>query len=108
MHRLQLELLSLHAEGGDSQHVHRQVDKSLGLALDSLEADDLVEACSTNGPIVRDRTGAEFFVFAHVNSGHCRQKQFNASGINGVRKVYGLFDIIRDTYERNPEWVFPK
>ena len=109
MHRLELELIYLQAEEGDSLYVHRQVTKTLDLALDSSEVDDLVGACSTNGPIARDLTDAELLVFAHVNSQHCRYEQSNALWIiDGVRKPYSLFDMIRGTRRRNPEYGCPK
>ena len=101
------QLVPMHAEGGDPRAALHQANKTLGLALDSSEIDYLVKAYSMNGPIARDPTDAELFMFAQVNSEHCRHKQFNASWtIDGVRKPYSLFDMIRNTHQRNPEYVY--
>lgn len=100
------QLIPMHAEGSDPRDVLRQANKSLGLALDSSEIDYLVEAYSMDGQIARDPTDAELFMFAQINSEHCRHKQFNAAWtIDGVQKPYSLFDMIRNTHRRNPEYV---
>ena len=71
------------------------------LALDSSEVDDLVEACSVNGPIARDVVDAELFVLAYVSSEHCRHEQFNTLWIiDGVRKPYSPFDMIQNTSKK--------
>ena len=99
-------LIPMHAEGSDPRDVLRQVNKTLGLALDSSEVDYLVEAYSMNGPIARDPTDAELFMFAQINSEHCRHKQFNASwSVDGVQKQHSLFDMIRNTYQCNPKYA---
>ena len=99
-------LIPMHAEGSDPRDVLRQVNKTLGLALDSSEVDYLVEAYSMTGPIARDPTDAELFMFAQVNSEHCRHKQFSASyTIDGAQKPYSLFDMIRNTHWKSPEYV---
>ena len=98
------QLIPMHAEGSDPRDALRQANKNLGLALDATEIDYLVEAYAMSGPIARDPTDAELFMFAQVNSEHCRHKQFNASWtIDGVQKPYSLFDMIRNTHQKNPE-----
>ena len=101
------QLIPMHAQGSDPRDVLHQANKAFGLALDSSEVDYLVEAYSMKGPIARDPSDAELFMFAQINSEHCRHKQFSASWvIDSVRKPNSLFDMIRETHRRNPECVF--
>ncbi|KAL8822895.1 MAG: hypothetical protein Q9191_006377, partial [Dirinaria sp. TL-2023a] len=95
---------------GDSRQSNRDAlesaNKSLGLALDASEIDYLLDAYASNGAIARSPTDVELFMFAQVNSEHCRHKQFNASWtIDGVQKPRSLFSMIRNTHERNPKHV---
>ncbi|KAF9241871.1 CobB/CobQ-like glutamine amidotransferase domain-containing protein [Melanogaster broomeanus] len=54
-------------------------NKALGLALAADEIDYLVDAFVAGAsPINRNPTDAELFMFAQVNSEHCRHKIFNA------------------------------
>ncbi|KIJ49542.1 hypothetical protein M422DRAFT_27905 [Sphaerobolus stellatus SS14] len=74
-------------------------NKTMGLALASDEMDYLLNAfVSGASPLKRNPTDAELFMFAQVNSEHCRHKIFNASWtIGGVSKPYSLFKMIRNT-----------
>ncbi|KAI0061618.1 phosphoribosylformylglycinamidin [Artomyces pyxidatus] len=76
-----------------------QANKNLGLALASDEIDYLVDAfVSGASPIDRSPTDAELFMFAQVNSEHCRHKIFNASWtIDGHAQDMSLFQMIRNT-----------
>ncbi|KAG8970391.1 hypothetical protein FRB90_010666, partial [Tulasnella sp. 427] len=78
-------------------------NKTLGLALASDEIDYLVKAfVSGDHPIGRNPTDAELFMFAQVNSEHCRHKIFNASwAIDGQAKDLSLFQMIRNTEKLN-------
>lgn len=78
-------------------------NKSLGLALAGDEIDYLVKAfVSGEHPIGRNPTDAELFMFAQVNSEHCRHKIFNASWtIDGQSKDLSLFQMIRNTEKLN-------
>ena len=80
-----------------------RANKSLGLALASDEIDYLVEAfVSGKSPIDRNPTDAELFMFAQVNSEHCRHKIFNASwSIDGQALDKSLFQMIRNTEQIN-------
>ncbi|GJJ06407.1 hypothetical protein Clacol_000598 [Clathrus columnatus] len=74
-------------------------NKALGLALTEDEIDYLLSAY-LDGPQAQRRnpTDAELFMFAQVNSEHCRHKIFNASWtIDGVKKPHSLFQMIRHT-----------
>ncbi|CDO72506.1 hypothetical protein BN946_scf184980.g47 [Trametes cinnabarina] len=78
-------------------------NKELGLALSSDEIDYLIDAYVTgNSPINRNPTDAELFMFAQVNSEHCRHKIFNASWtIDGQAQDTSLFRMIRNTEKLN-------
>ncbi|KAH9942533.1 phosphoribosylformylglycinamidine synthase [Epithele typhae] len=78
-------------------------NKELGLALSADEMDYLVDAY-VSGPAAmgRNPTDAELFMFAQVNSEHCRHKIFNASWtIDGEDRDTSLFQMIRNTEKLN-------
>ena len=84
----------------------QDANKALGLALDASEIEYLLDAFAKDGPVPRDPFDVELFMFAQVNSEHCRHKQFNASWvIDGEKKAHSLFDMIRNTYKKNPKYV---
>jgi phosphoribosylformylglycinamidine synthase len=80
-----------------------KANTELGLALASDEIDYLVSAfVSGPSPIARDPTDAELFMFAQVNSEHCRHKIFNASWtVDGMTQDMSLFQMIRNTEKLN-------
>lgn len=81
-----------------------RANKELGLALDQGEIDYLVNAFNT--VIGRKPTDVELFMFAQVNSEHCRHKIFNADWtIDGVKKDLSLFKMIRNTHSKNPQYT---
>lgn len=81
-----------------------QANKDLGLALDQGEIDYLIHAFNT--VIGRKPTDVELFMFAQVNSEHCRHKIFNADWtIDGVKKDMSLFQMIRNTHKKNPQYT---
>ncbi len=101
-----LEIIEFGAEQDDSRKALESANKSLGLALDAAEIDYILSVYVTNGPMTRSLTDVELFMFAQVNSEHCRHKQFNAAWtIDGEKKPKSLFDMIRNTHERNPQHV---
>ncbi|KDR67820.1 hypothetical protein GALMADRAFT_257671 [Galerina marginata CBS 339.88] len=71
----------------------------LGLALAPTEIDYLIDAYITgDSPMRRNPTDAELFMFAQVNSEHCRHKIFNASWtIDHDLRSSSLFQMIRNT-----------
>ena len=81
-----------------------RANKELGLALAPDEINYLVDAFISGGnPIARNPTDAELFMFAQVNSEHCRHKIFNASWtINGTPQSTSLFQMIRNTESLSP------
>ncbi|KAG8821609.1 hypothetical protein FRC17_009777 [Serendipita sp. 399] len=74
-------------------------NRELGLALAEDEITYLVQAyVSGDEAMGRDPTDAELFMFAQVNSEHCRHKIFNASWtIDGQPQDKSLFSMIRNT-----------
>src|SRR5271156_1188877 len=80
----------------------QDANRNLGLALDASEIQYLADAYGKDGAVGRPPTDVELFMFAQVNSEHCRHKQFNASWvIDGEAKPYSLFYMIRNTHARN-------
>lgn len=78
-----------------------EANKNMGLALDTAE----IEYLNTSFPN-RDPTDVELFMFAQVNSEHCRHKIFNADWkIDGQNKAYSLFKMIRNTHQKFPEYT---
>jgi len=83
----------------EAKRALQEANVTLGLALTEDEIDYLISAY-VSGPdaIARDPTDAELFMFAQVNSEHCRHKIFNANWtIDGVQQEKSLFDMIRNT-----------
>ncbi|KAL2354785.1 phosphoribosylformylglycinamidine synthase [Cryomyces antarcticus] len=82
----------------------QRANRELGLALDGSEIDYLVEAYTEQ--LKRGPVDVELFMFAQVNSEHCRHKQFNADWtIDGMRKPRSLFSMIRNTHQKNSRHV---
>jgi phosphoribosylformylglycinamidine synthase len=88
----------------DPQVKLQTANKVLGLALDQGEIDYLVDAFVHT--IGRNPTDVELFMFAQVNSEHCRHKIFNADWeIDGEKKDLSLFKMIRNTEQKNPQYT---
>ncbi|MDR2063473.1 MAG: phosphoribosylformylglycinamidine synthase [Candidatus Nomurabacteria bacterium] len=74
-----------------------------GLALSPEEVAYLYGVAAKYG---RPLTDAEIFLFAQVNSEHCRHKIFNGEfRINGKVQEKSLFEMIKETYAKNPNTV---
>lgn len=81
-----------------------EANRTLGLALDGPEMDYLIDAYTNK--LKRDPTDVELFMFAQVNSEHCRHKQFNATWtIDDQVKDRSLFQMIRNTNQKNGQGV---
>tara|TARA_R110001632_G_scaffold12865_3_gene44450 strand:- start:99128 stop:103015 length:3888 start_codon:yes stop_codon:yes gene_type:complete len=75
----------------------------LGLALAEDEVDYLVSSFQTLG---RNPNDIELYMFAQANSEHCRHKIFNADWtIDGQDQPKSLFKMIKNTYEKCPDYV---
>ncbi|GAA6039440.1 hypothetical protein JCM8097_009547 [Rhodosporidiobolus ruineniae] len=81
-----------------------RANQELGLALAGDELDYLVECFLAAAAAGRDPTDVELFMFAQVNSEHCRHKIFNAAWvIDGQEKENSLFGMIRNTHKLTPQ-----
>ncbi|GAA5983893.1 hypothetical protein JCM10908_005964 [Rhodotorula pacifica] len=76
----------------------------LGLALAGEELDYLVDSFLASAASGRNPTDVELFMFAQVNSEHCRHKIFNAAWVvDGETKDNSLFGMIRNTHKLMPD-----
>ena len=92
-----LQTIDLLASGKEALE---QANIEMGLALSALEIDYLLDSFNELG---RDPTDVELMMFAQANSEHCRHKIFNSAWtINGEHKNDSLFDMIRQTHQKNP------
>ncbi|CAG8956024.1 hypothetical protein HYFRA_00008880 [Hymenoscyphus fraxineus] len=97
---LPLEVVDLWKEGSTPIEILKAYNVECGLALDPSEMEYLVQAYTQIGRAPYD---IELFMFAQVNSEHCRHKQFNASWtIDGITMGKSLFEMIRNTHTKNP------
>lgn len=100
------KIIELYEKSSKPRQILEEANRVLGLALDSSEIDYLVKAYAIGGPLSRSPFDVELFMFAQVNSEHCRHKQFNASwNIDGIEKPRSLFSMIRNTHVQNPGYV---
>ncbi|MFO5568540.1 phosphoribosylformylglycinamidine synthase, partial [Klebsiella pneumoniae] len=75
----------------------------LGLALADDEIDYLQDAFTRLG---RNPNDIELYMFAQANSEHCRHKIFNADWIiDGEQQPKSLFKMIKNTFEKTPDYV---
>ncbi|WP_178026321.1 phosphoribosylformylglycinamidine synthase [Plesiomonas shigelloides] len=81
-----------------------QANLRLGLALADEEIDYL-QASFTR--LQRNPNDIELYMFAQANSEHCRHKIFNADWIiDDQPQAKSLFKMIKNTFEKTPEYVF--
>lgn len=75
----------------------------LGLALATDEIDYLLDSFIR---LQRNPSDVELYMFAQANSEHCRHKIFNADWIiDGQPQPKSLFKMIKNTFEKTPEYV---
>ena len=75
----------------------------MGLALAEDEIDYLVSNFNALG---RNPNDIELYMFAQANSEHCRHKIFNADWtIDGEKQPKSLFKMIKNTFEKTPDYV---
>ncbi|MBQ9275654.1 MAG: phosphoribosylformylglycinamidine synthase [Succinivibrio sp.] len=81
----------------------RAANVSLGLALSEPEMEYLLESFKGLG---RDPTDIELYMFAQMNSEHCRHKVFGAAWeIDGQVQERSLFEMIKNTYDTHHDYV---
>ncbi|WP_223064496.1 phosphoribosylformylglycinamidine synthase [Frischella japonica] len=80
-----------------------EANKQLGLALASDEIEYLLESFNQ---LQRNPSDIELYMFAQANSEHCRHKIFNADWIiDGKPQTKSLFKMIKNSFEKTPEFV---
>ncbi|MBQ8708059.1 MAG: phosphoribosylformylglycinamidine synthase [Succinivibrionaceae bacterium] len=82
----------------------KEANVSMGLALSLDEMEYLTRSFTELG---RNPNDVELYMFAQANSEHCRHKVFNAQWvIDGKPQEKSLFKMIRNTYEKTPDYIF--
>lgn len=80
-----------------------EANSGLGLALSDIEIEYLLDNFQK---LDRNPTDVELVMFAQANSEHCRHKIFNAEWtIADQRMNKSLFELIKETYKKNPGHV---
>ena len=98
-----LEVVDIFADKNDPLRVLREYNQQMGLGLDQSEIEYLVDVFTKLGRPPHD---IELFMFAQVNSEHCRHKVFNAAWtIDGKKQNYSLFGMIRNTHQNAPDFT---
>ncbi|WP_345863327.1 phosphoribosylformylglycinamidine synthase [Shewanella algae] len=88
---------------GERRRALEIANREMGLAL----ADDEIDYLVTNFlRLERNPNDIELMMFAQANSEHCRHKIFNADWtIDGEVQPKSLFKMIKNTYEKTPDYV---
>jgi len=87
----------------DGMNALKDANVELGLALSESEMEYLLESFKVIG---RDPTDIELYMFAQMNSEHCRHKVFNAEWeIDGKKEDKSLFGMIRNTLNATPDYI---
>ncbi|KAK7947892.1 phosphoribosylformylglycinamidin [Apiospora aurea] len=101
--RKELIIVNIFAEGQEPLEVLHDYNKTNGLGLDESNMEYLVGKFKELG---RPPSDVELFMFAQVNSEHCRHHVFNSIWtIDGVQKVQTLFGMIKNTHQLNPKYT---
>ncbi|KAI9729497.1 MAG: hypothetical protein M1818_008520 [Claussenomyces sp. TS43310] len=101
--RIPLEVVDIFAEGAEPMDILKGYNRERGLALDQSEMEYLIQAYTQ---LNRAPYDVELFMFAQVNSEHCRHKQFNANWtIDGIAMGKTLFEMIKNTHSLNPKYT---
>lgn len=98
-----LEIVDIFAPGSNPLDILNDYNQKMGLALDPSEMEYLVQVFTQ---LKRPPHDIELFMFAQVNSEHCRHKQFNARWtIDGKTMEKSLFEMIKDTHKSSPDYT---
>ncbi|KAH6900817.1 CobB/CobQ-like glutamine amidotransferase domain-containing protein [Thelonectria olida] len=98
-----LEVVDIFSDGRGPLVALQEHNKKAGLGLDQPNMEYLVKQYAALG---RSPNDVELFMFAQVNSEHCRHHVFNAAWtIDGVSQENSLFGMIKNTHKKNPEYV---
>ncbi|SPO00732.1 related to phosphoribosylformylglycinamidine synthase [Cephalotrichum gorgonifer] len=100
---LPLEVVDIFNQESSPIDVLKAYNKKHGLSLDESEIEYLVNAFTE---LKRSPNDVELFMFAQVNSEHCRHKQFNANWtIDNVKMPHSLFQMIKNTHTKSPDFT---
>lgn len=95
--------ISASIEGFGPLAVLRAYNEQMGLGLDEISMEYLVDEYRKLG---RPPTDVELFMWAQVNSEHCRHHVFNAVWtIDGALMEHRLFDMIKNTHQQTPKFT---
>ena len=95
-----LRTVDLLGSVSDAKAKLMKANKEFGLALGEDEVEYLAQVFSNT----RNPTDVELFMFAQVNSEHCRHKIFNADWtIDGQKKQHTLLGMIKNTHRITPQ-----
>ncbi|KAI8450611.1 phosphoribosylformylglycinamidine synthase [Phakopsora pachyrhizi] len=88
----------------------KSANLNLGLALAEDEitylASAFTQTSESGKKIRRNPTDVELFMFAQVNSEHCRHKIFNANWkLDDLDRDHTLFSMIRNTHSKQPKYT---
>ncbi|KAK8872429.1 phosphoribosylformylglycinamidine synthase [Apiospora arundinis] len=101
--RRQLVIVEIFAEGQEPLAVFHEYNRKNGLGLDESNMKYLVSKYKELG---RPPSDVELFMFAQVNSEHCRHHEFNSAwNVDGAQKSQSLFGMIKNTHQRNPKYT---
>ncbi|BAP58551.1 phosphoribosylformylglycinamidine synthase [Candidatus Tachikawaea gelatinosa] len=79
--------------------------KNLSMQL-NLSIDEINYFFTVFNKLKRNPTDVEFYMFAQINSEHCRHKIFNAKWIiNGIKKHKSPFSMIKNTFKMIPNHI---
>ena len=88
---------------GRGEEALKEANVALGLALNADEMAYLLDSFKDLG---RNPTDIELYMFAQMNSEHCRHKVFNAAWeVDGVKEDTSLFGMVRNTLKATPDYV---
>ncbi|KAI9682429.1 MAG: hypothetical protein M1829_000221 [Trizodia sp. TS-e1964] len=103
---LPLATIPFDLKGSLAMETLQAANKSLGLALSLPEIEYLIYSYANHMDPARALTDIELFMFAQINSEHCRHKQFNAKWtIDNQEKPHSLFEMIKNTHIKNPKYT---
>lgn len=101
--RKPLGIVDIFAEGCDPLATLQAYNNQMGLGLDQANMEYLVAEYQKLG---RPPSDVELFMFAQVNSEHCRHHVFNSSWtIDGTKKDHSLFEMIKNTHKKSPAYT---
>ncbi|TPX11757.1 uncharacterized protein E0L32_007494 [Thyridium curvatum] len=99
--RKPLEIVDIYSDPRGPLVALQEYNKQMGLGLDQPNMEYLVAEYKNLG---RPPNDIELFMWAQVNSEHCRHHVFNAAWtIDGKRMPHSLFEMIKNTHKKTPE-----